>query len=143
MREARTLRGWSQEELAERTGISKNTILRWENDQISDPDPLQVRRAAEALSVDIEDAFRALGWLPERRPDDGGAEIEAMPDYVFGRAQARQLKLDILHADVSAEEKLRLLDKLEDRLRELGETEAFLREIRGLPVDERSRGTGT
>jgi transcriptional regulator with XRE-family HTH domain len=125
IRETRKLRGWSQEELADRSGVSRPTLQRWENGQITEPAGSQVSRVSEALEIDPEDAYRALGWLPQRRV---GVSTEG------GRYQVRQLRLAIMaREDWSNEKKLEMLDKLVVRLRELGETERFIAEIGAPP----------
>lgn len=53
----RRVQALSQYELAERSGISKNTILRIENDHLNrHPNMATVRKLAKALAVDP-------GWL--------------------------------------------------------------------------------
>ena len=52
----RTLRknaGLSQEALAEKLGVSRQAVSKWENDQTS-PDSLKMIRLAEVLDTDIE-----------------------------------------------------------------------------------------
>lgn len=64
IRETREQRGWSQQELAERTGVDRKTISRWEAGT-NVPDPEQAIAAASALGLSSESAFRAIGWLPD------------------------------------------------------------------------------
>ena len=65
LREARTARGWSQEELAGRTGVSGRTIQRIENG--SRPSSATARLLAEALGVEVADV---LGDERTQRWDD-------------------------------------------------------------------------
>lgn len=64
IRRARTERGLTQEQLADQSGVGRSTIIRWENGQITEPEPAQVRAAAEVLGIQLETAYRAIGWLP-------------------------------------------------------------------------------
>lgn len=68
IRHARKARGWTQEELADHSGLGVRTVIRWELGEVTEPDARQVIAAADALEVEPEDAFYALGWL--RRKDD-------------------------------------------------------------------------
>lgn len=43
--EARTMRGWSQVELAKRLGVAKQTVSNWENDNIQPSIEMLVRLA--------------------------------------------------------------------------------------------------
>ena len=43
--EARTIRGWSQVELAKRLGVAKQTVSNWENDNIQPSIEMLVRLA--------------------------------------------------------------------------------------------------
>lgn len=73
----RRARGWSQERLAEEAGVSRYTIIRWEQGRRSDPDSV----VAVALALDIEpvDAFRWIGFLPAT---ETGAEPETDPELL-------------------------------------------------------------
>jgi transcriptional regulator with XRE-family HTH domain len=50
----RDARGWSQQEVAERLGVSTNTVSRWERGEIARPDPIHRRRLAELFDVTVE-----------------------------------------------------------------------------------------
>ena len=53
IKQLRKARGWSAEQLAERTGISPATIYRYENGTTEEPKSSMLRRIAEALNVDV------------------------------------------------------------------------------------------
>lgn len=68
--EARKDRGWSQEKLAEESGVGRRTIIRWETEADAEPLAGQLRDVARTLGVPVTSAFRAVGWLPpaDERP---------------------------------------------------------------------------
>lgn len=53
IKKLRKARGWSAEQLAEKTGISPATIYRYENGTTEEPKSSMLRRIAEALNVDV------------------------------------------------------------------------------------------
>ncbi len=77
VREARREAGMTQEELVDRSGVSRSTILRWESGDASRPDPDQVRALCLALGVDPRRAAVALGYLsPEDLDLPGGPTLD-------------------------------------------------------------------
>jgi transcriptional regulator with XRE-family HTH domain len=50
----RDARGWSQQDVAERLGVSINTVSRWERGEIARPDPIHRRRLADLFDVTLE-----------------------------------------------------------------------------------------
>ena len=64
IRAARQARGWSQEELAERTGLSARTIQRIENG--ARPSAATARLLAAAFEVEVADVL-----APGTTPSDG------------------------------------------------------------------------
>lgn len=62
----RTQRGWTQEELAERSGTSPTTISNLESRQIRRPQYRTVRKLALALNITVEELTEGPGFdLPE------------------------------------------------------------------------------
>lgn len=76
IREARLRAQMTQEELVDRSGVSRSTILRWESGEANRPDPDQVRAAARALNVDPIRAAIALGYISA---DDLGDRTTTRP----------------------------------------------------------------
>jgi transcriptional regulator with XRE-family HTH domain/peptidoglycan hydrolase-like protein with peptidoglycan-binding domain len=71
LRRARKERTWSQAELAERIGVAKETISRWEHGA-SRPQPNQLRKLCEAF---------------DRKPGDLGYALEPLEEESTGREQ--------------------------------------------------------
>ena len=83
IRETRQRRGWTQQELADRAGVGRKTIVRWEAGETT-PDPWQVRAVASALGIATEEAFQALGWLePSPKPPPQPATYEERKAALF------------------------------------------------------------
>lgn len=71
LRRARKERTWSQAELAERIGVAKETISRWEHGA-SRPQPNQLRKLCEAF---------------DRKPEDLGYALEPLEEEFTGKEQ--------------------------------------------------------
>jgi transcriptional regulator with XRE-family HTH domain len=78
---ARKALDWSQERLAEESGVGRRTIIRWETEANAEPLASQLRDVANALRIPAEDAFRAVGWLPARIDERRRVSLE---DYTDG-----------------------------------------------------------
>lgn len=65
IRDARSRAGIPQDTLAERAGVNRTTIIRWESGAAERPDPEQVRRVCAVLGVDPRWAAVALGYLTD------------------------------------------------------------------------------
>lgn len=57
IRRARDERGWSQVELARRSGVSRPTLIRIEQAEIESPDPHKLQLLARSLDLGVEDLF--------------------------------------------------------------------------------------
>ena len=65
LRRERTERGWSQAELARRSGIRQSHLSTYENGHVF-PDHRNIRRLANAFQVPEAEVF---GWLREGQED--------------------------------------------------------------------------
>lgn len=65
IRDARLRRSWTQDQLVADSGVSKSTIVRWENGRAERPDPDQVQAICRSLGVNPVLAAKALGYLTE------------------------------------------------------------------------------
>jgi transcriptional regulator with XRE-family HTH domain len=61
--QARKKKGWSQEELETRSGVSRATISRAERRLTDNPESDHVRALCQALDIDPRDAAVSLGYL--------------------------------------------------------------------------------
>lgn len=88
IRDARQRKGWTQDVLVEKSGVSRSTILRWEAGDASRPDPDQVRAVCQALSIKMGQAAVALGYAdpPDITATTGGRqvspELEAVSQFL-------------------------------------------------------------
>lgn len=84
IKEARTQAGIPQDTLADRAGVNRTTVIRWESGAAERPDPEQVRRVCEVLGVDARWAAVALGYLTaEEVHGTGGARQSAEIEEVL------------------------------------------------------------
>jgi transcriptional regulator with XRE-family HTH domain len=65
--------GLSQEQLANRAGVHKSVVSRFEAGEFRRPQPDKLARMAEALSADLEDFYALIGYaapagLPSFKP---------------------------------------------------------------------------
>lgn len=91
LREARSL---TQKELAERSGIERNTISKYENGWIT-PSREKLRALLSALGFSYGDLERAEGFVAGLRAGEGGGggpESAAVP---AGRRSVRQLSEEL------------------------------------------------
>lgn len=112
IREGRRRKGWTQEEVEEHSGVSRQTVIGWESGRAVNPKPTQVRAVCLALEIDPREAPVALGFfsreelgLPARHavsdktiseiveqldaPDLGDDEREELLDYIRWYRQRR------------------------------------------------------
>jgi transcriptional regulator with XRE-family HTH domain len=67
---ARKRKGLRQEDVAERSGVSRRTLTRWEGGNAERTDADGVRAVCEVLGIDPTDAAIALGYVdPGPRPE--------------------------------------------------------------------------
>ncbi len=80
IRETREYRGWSQDDLAERAGVSRPTINRYEQAKTRTPDPDTARAIFAALRLDARRIPVLLGYVTEEEmglPADGARMFHA------------------------------------------------------------------
>jgi transcriptional regulator with XRE-family HTH domain len=70
IREYREALGWSQAELAFRSGVSPSTVYNWESGRF-EPKASQLRKVAQALKVSM-DAIDFEGDVKKRPPEVAG-----------------------------------------------------------------------
>lgn len=76
IRDGRSRAGISQDALADRAGVNRSTVIRWESGDASRPDPDQVRAVCRVLDIDPIRAGIALGYVdPARLGSAAGAPI--------------------------------------------------------------------
>lgn len=103
IKRARKDRGWTQEQLADESEIGVRTLIRWERGEVTEPEPAQVKAVINALDISAEEAYIALGWLPEgEQPSAEQQELAQLREEV---REARQL----------AERLLQFIDDIERR----------------------------
>lgn len=100
---ARTMAGLSQTDLAIRTGISRNTISRWEVGRYRPDKPEDVITVARATGVDPAEALAAAGFRPEV---PAPAEPTRPPDPELDRIRSSKL---------SPAAKARLIQRITER----------------------------
>lgn len=60
---ARLEREWTQEQLEDASGVSRQTIIRYESGKAAAPKPDELRRVCAALGLDLRDVVVALGYV--------------------------------------------------------------------------------
>ena len=82
LRERRMALGLTLEEVGERVGVSKATVLRWESGEIESVRSDKIALLAQALGVT---PAQLMGWTEAQRPESEG------PTYTILSRGARQL----------------------------------------------------
>lgn len=85
IRVTRETRGWTQDELAEASGVSRPTIQRYEHRKTAVPQPDQLRRLFAALNIDVRRIPVVLGYvtaeemgIPAEEPPPANASVAAI-----------------------------------------------------------------
>ena len=65
----RKARGWSQEELAERIGVTRQAVSRWESDGAK-PDADKIIAVCDLFGVSADYLLRDLGGFPEMKSEN-------------------------------------------------------------------------
>jgi transcriptional regulator with XRE-family HTH domain len=91
IRETREGRGWSQDDLAEKSGVSRPTIQRYETGKTAAPDPDAVRKIVRTLDLDPREVVVAIGFITRT---ELGATPKQPPALDAVLARARRLLED-------------------------------------------------
>lgn len=79
-------KNWTQQTLADMLKVSRPTISTWQNG-LHAPDPLSIRRLAEATEVQPSFLFQMLGYLPAEEqgvtPSTRDAKVERLVDILM------------------------------------------------------------
>lgn len=86
----RRARGWTQEQLAERMGVSRQSLSKWESDAAL-PDTANVIALADLFGVTTDYLLRKTPREPGERPQENGAQTPAQPQGRGGRMPSREL----------------------------------------------------
>jgi transcriptional regulator with XRE-family HTH domain len=78
VQQAREQRGWTQDQLADKAGVSRPTIQRWENGKTGTPDPENARRVFQALGLDPRLIPVVLGYVTAEEMG-----VDPVPPRVF------------------------------------------------------------
>ncbi|MCW6003793.1 helix-turn-helix domain-containing protein [Micromonospora sp. CPCC 205371] len=97
IREAREQKGWTLDELARRSGVSRAELVRWEAGEVAEPHPDRVRAVCRALGVDPRRAGVALRFLvAEDAPELAGVSVEEMIEMLTSRSVSDAVKRKII-----------------------------------------------
>ena len=78
----RTAASLSQGQLADRMGVSRQAVSKWEND-LSCPDPLRLIQLADALGTDVEYLASGIPHSPPAPPEPIVIrQVEEKPVYI-------------------------------------------------------------
>ncbi len=91
-------RGISQSDLARLSGISRQAISNYINQQRSRPDNQALRNIAQGLRISEEEIFRAAGVLRELDPDYSPSLAEWMDLFNTADEDTREEMLDLARA---------------------------------------------
>jgi transcriptional regulator with XRE-family HTH domain len=120
LKEARELRGWSQQRLAEESGVSRDGISNYETGQ-RDAWPATASRLAEALGVEIEDLALPKVIAPSTSGQPVPTTVQMQSAKLAAEGRPTTIIVD--------------LQRLENLLRQLGEPESRMdATIRSLEV---------
>lgn len=87
--------------LATLSGIDPSTIGGWLHGE-NDPEPPKVKLAANALGADLEDVYRVLGWLPEKKREYSASDRQTLNRMAWLSEERRRRlnqQLDLLLAE--------------------------------------------
>lgn len=80
--EQRKARMWTQSDLAEKVGVSQNSVSRWETGE-SFPSKANLQKIAELFDVTVQDIYTAITRPPSEEPESQRIAVsEAKPEAV-------------------------------------------------------------
>lgn len=107
LRSARDKRGYSQEYVADKLGVSSSTISRWESGT-SKVTMDNLLRYADFLEVDREDVCAVIERrLPNKPTPIAQLEVEIFTEEAYNRVVELIQTLGIKHATITATKRLR------------------------------------
>lgn len=86
--------GLAQAELAERVGVTQQTISRWENGEVAPP-PKRLAAVAEVLNLKLERLLSVAGYLPWVEPEPSIRPLMARLDLTSVPDDDLYLVIDI------------------------------------------------
>lgn len=95
--------GMSGAEFARQVGVGRETVWRWEAGRYRPEDPAVVKKVADVLNVDLDEALAAAGFRPDVEPPAGPTRP---PDPEIDRIERSKL---------SAPAKRRLIARIKER----------------------------
>jgi transcriptional regulator with XRE-family HTH domain len=111
LREVRELRGWSQSVLAEKAGVSRDSISNYETGQ-REPYPATAMKLADALNVSVSELEKGFDW------EAHNIEIAAERlDNLAKAAKSAKVSLDVGNIKYTA----RFLELLDEGLQSASE----------------------
>lgn len=69
-----TEKGWSQSELARKSGLTRQAINYYLSDKSKQPDEFALQKLAKAFKIPVEQVYRAAGLLPPANGNDPWVE---------------------------------------------------------------------
>lgn len=93
VREARTRSGLTQDQTAERSGVSRSTLIRWESGEITEPTLPQLKAFIAVVDTPAEDILRALELLPPApaEPDPAAGSLGGPKPFSLADVPHREL----------------------------------------------------
>ena len=97
LKELRRLKGWSQQDLARESGVSKTTVA-WLETRKHEPQPRTMRKIAAAVGVEVADLYPESGFPKAQAPKTPFTELsrgafDAYARTIEAEDEARRLRM--------------------------------------------------